>query len=59
MTSWLRHDDVTEQRQKFSLTESRIETETKLYDLENTNLELFVAIPGNERKVPLSLRAGK
>ena len=52
MTSWLRHNDVTE-GQKYSLTESRLETETKLHNLEKYEPgNFFVSISGNERKVP-------
>ena len=52
MTSWLRHNDVTE-GQKYSLTESRLETETNIHNLENPSLEIFfVSISGNERKFP-------
>ena len=52
MTSWLRHNDVTE-GQKDSLTESRLETETKLYNLEKYEPGIFfVSISGNERKFP-------
>ena len=51
-TSWLRHNDVTE-GQKYSLTESRLETETNIHNLENPSLEIFfVSISGNERKFP-------
>ena len=50
MTSWLRHNDVTED-QKYSLTESRLETETKLHNLEKYEpgifLFLFQAMKGN------------
>ena len=51
MTSWLRHNDVTED-QKNSLTESRLETETNIHNLEksepgNIFLFLFQAMKGN------------
>ena len=50
MTSWLRHNDVTE-GQKHSLTESRLETKTKLYNLEKYEPgTFFVSISGNKRK---------
>ena len=52
MTSLLRHNDVTEDK-KYSLTESRLETETNIHNLEKSEPgNFFVSISGNERKFP-------
>ena len=59
MTSLLRHNDVTE-GQKYSLTESRLETETKLHNLEKNEPGNFFGFYFRQwKEISLPFRAGK